>query len=85
MRRKNFVGNIKPLFTQSHLPASAHPLPPCARWGPIWSASTYMSHSYQGLIYCVPVKIAATAFVTSSLRFGRLVQQCDAILVQHWV
>ena len=28
------IGKIKPLFTQSHPPASAHPLPPCARWGP---------------------------------------------------
>jgi hypothetical protein len=36
--------------------------------GPIWFASTYMSYSYQGLIYCVPVKIAA-ACVTSSLCF----------------
>src|SRR4030095_4394386 len=28
------IGKIKPLFTQSHLPASAHPLPPCSRWCP---------------------------------------------------
>jgi hypothetical protein len=28
------IGKIKPLFTQSHPPASAHPLPPCARWCP---------------------------------------------------
>jgi hypothetical protein len=27
------IGKIKPLFTPSHPPASAHPLPPCARWG----------------------------------------------------
>src|SRR4026209_2242053 len=26
------IENIKPLFTQSHLPASADPLPPCSRW-----------------------------------------------------
>jgi hypothetical protein len=28
------IGKIKPLFTQSHPPASAHPLPPCSRWCP---------------------------------------------------
>jgi hypothetical protein len=28
------IGKTKPLFTQSHPPASAHPLPPGARWGP---------------------------------------------------
>jgi hypothetical protein len=28
------IGKIKPLFMQSHPPASAHPLPPCARWCP---------------------------------------------------
>ena len=65
-REQMSIGKIKPLFTPSHLPASAHPLPPCSRWGPIWSASTYMSHSYQGLIYCAPVKIAATPPATAS-------------------
>ena len=28
------IGKRKPLFTQSHPPASAHPLPPCSRWCP---------------------------------------------------
>ena len=28
------IGKIKPLFTQSHPPAGAHPLPPGARWCP---------------------------------------------------
>jgi hypothetical protein len=28
------IGKIKPLFTQSHPPASVYPLPPCARWCP---------------------------------------------------
>ena len=28
------IGKIKPLFTPSHPPASAHPRPPCARWCP---------------------------------------------------
>ena len=33
-RHREGIGKIKPLFTQSHPPASAHPLPPCARWCP---------------------------------------------------
>jgi hypothetical protein len=33
-RRQKSIGKIKPLFTQSHLPASAHPLPPYSRWCP---------------------------------------------------
>jgi hypothetical protein len=28
------IGKIQPFFTQPHLPASAHPLPPCSRWCP---------------------------------------------------
>jgi hypothetical protein len=32
--RTQSIGKIKPLFTQSHLPASAYPLPPCSRWCP---------------------------------------------------
>jgi hypothetical protein len=33
-RRQKSIEKTKPLFTQSHLPASAHPLPPCSRWCP---------------------------------------------------
>ena len=28
------IGKIQPLFAPSHPLAGAHPLPPCARWGP---------------------------------------------------
>jgi hypothetical protein len=34
------LGKIKPLFTPSHPPACAHPLPPCARWCPRLGAPT---------------------------------------------
>src|SRR5262249_8745829 len=33
-REQMSIGKIKPLFTPSHLPASAHPLPPGPRWRP---------------------------------------------------
>ena len=55
------LGKIKPLFTQSHLPASAPPLPPCSLWGPrLGSARPPWHTPGQGLARSAPRQRRAT-------------------------